>query len=172
MPAVAYNDTDNQYLVVWEGDDNVDGPASGEFEIRAHRIDGVTGQRLGADDFRVSSMGPDGDPSYDAHHPSVAYNKTDNQYLVVWHGDDDTNGLADEEFEIYGQLLDAMGAAIGTAFRISAMGPDGDPTFFARRSRAAYNLFGNDRSPLEDDSIARPKASKSSRLTFPSPSKS
>ncbi len=144
MPAVAYNDTDNQYLVVWEGDDNVDGPASGEFEIRAHRIDGVTGQRLGADDFRVSSMGPDGDPSYDAHHPSVAYNKTDNQYLVVWHGDDDTNGLADEEFEIYGQLLDAMGAAIGTAFRISAMGPDGDPTFFARRSRVAYNLFGNE----------------------------
>ncbi len=144
MPSVAYNSADNQYLVVWEGDDNVDGPASGEVEIRAQRIDGVSGAELGADDLRVSTMGSDGDPAFGGHDPSVAYNQTENEYLVVWHGDDDSNGLADDEFEVYGQLLDAMGVAIGTQFRISAMGPDGNTSFFGRKARVAYNAIGNE----------------------------
>ena len=33
----------------------------------------------------------------------MAYNSTNNEYLVVWHGDDNTAPLVDNEFEIYGQ---------------------------------------------------------------------
>ncbi len=141
-PAVAYDSTGNQYLVVWEGDDNDGKLVPGEFEIRAQLIDAGSGAQVGADDFRVSFMGPDGDPAFGAFRPSVACNSTANQYLVVWYGDDDS--LADGEFEIYGQRLDAAGTAIGTAFRISTMGGDGDPTFFARNPEVVYNSASNE----------------------------
>ncbi len=143
-PAVAYNSTDNEYIVVWEGDDDVDGLEAGEFEIHAQLIDAVSGAQVGPDDFRVSYMGPDGDPLYGGFRPSVAYNSTANQYLVVWHGDDGSNGLADEEFEIWGQLLDALGAAVGPAFRISAMGDDGNATFGARNPQIVHNGVANE----------------------------
>ncbi|MHC4414577.1 MAG: hypothetical protein ACYS0G_04770 [Planctomycetota bacterium] len=143
-PAVAYNSIDNEYLVVWQGDDNTAGLVDGEIEILGQRIDAFTGELIGAEDFRVSHMGPDGDPSFGGFCPAAAYNSTDNQYLVVWHGDDDSLGLVDEELEIYGQMLDAAGAAIGPAFRISAMGADGDPTFVARHPQVVYNGVSNE----------------------------
>jgi hypothetical protein len=143
-PAVAYNSTDNEYLVVWEADGNDGNLVADEFEIRGQRIDAGSGTQVGADDFRVSFMGPDGDPAYGAFRPAVAYNSTANQYLVVWYGDDDSLGLADGEFEIYGQRLDAAGTAIGTAFRISTMGGDGSPTFFARNPEVVYNSASNE----------------------------
>ncbi len=67
---------------------------------------------------------PDGNVSFAALNPAVAYNAMNNEYLVVWSGDDDTAPLVDEEFEIFGQRIDAAtGAAIGTNdFRISDMG--------------------------------------------------
>ncbi len=144
QPAVAYNATENEFLVVWEGDDHVDGLVDGEIEIHAQFIDALTEAQVGADDFRVSHMGPDGDVSFGGFRPAVAYNGTDNQYLVVWHGDDGSDGLADEEFEIWGQLLDAGGAAIGSAIRISAMGDDGDPAQIARNAQVAYNGVSNE----------------------------
>ncbi len=143
-PAVAYSSASNEFLVVWEADDHDGDLVAGEFEIRAQRINALTGAEVGADDFRVSFMGPDGDPAFGAFRPSIAYNSLDNEYLVVWYGDDDSFALANDEFEIYGQRLDAAGAAIGTAFRISDMGGDGDPTFFARHPEVAYNSAGNE----------------------------
>jgi hypothetical protein len=53
-------------------------------------------------DLRISDMGGTGDPDYDAFWPAVAYNSTNNECLVVWDGDDNTGGLVDEEFEIFG----------------------------------------------------------------------
>jgi hypothetical protein len=50
-------------------------------------------------------MGPDGNASFDAGNPAVAYNPSADEYLVVWEGDDDTGTLVDEEVEIFGQLL-------------------------------------------------------------------
>ena len=35
-------------------------------------------------------MGPDGSASFNAGEPKAAYNATENEYLVVWHGDDDS----------------------------------------------------------------------------------
>jgi hypothetical protein len=70
-------------------------------------VNAANGAEIGANDFRLSDMGPDGDANYDAWNPAVAYNNTTNEYLAVWSGDDDTGRLVDEEYEIFGQRLDA-----------------------------------------------------------------
>ncbi|MCA9930734.1 MAG: hypothetical protein KC419_19750, partial [Anaerolineales bacterium] len=144
--AVAYNTQDNEYLVVWAGDDNFTQPdaldlADDEKEIYGQRVDAATGLEIGPNDFRISDMGPDRDANYDANRPSVAYDATRNQYLVVWDGDDDTGLLADGELEIFGQLLAADGLEIGVNdFRISDAGiQDGNTSFPATAPVAAYN---------------------------------
>ena len=132
-PAVAYNSTNNEYLVVWEGDDDTGSLVDGEFEIFGQRINAVTGDEVGTD-FRISDMGStDGNTDYGAHNPSVAYNSTNNEYLVVWEGDDNTSPLVDDEFEIFGQRINAAtGAEVGTNdFRISDMGPNGNTSYEA-----------------------------------------
>ena len=97
-PAVAYNSTNNEYLVVWQGDDTT----NGEFEIFGQRINAATGAEVGTNDFRLSDIGPDGDAAYDAEEPAVASNSR-NEDLVVWSGDNDTDPLVDDEYEIFGQ---------------------------------------------------------------------
>ncbi|MCC7359833.1 MAG: hypothetical protein IT317_10170, partial [Anaerolineales bacterium] len=103
-PAVAYNSSANQYLVVWQGDDNTGELVDEEVEIFGQRVNAATGAELGGD-FRLSDMGPDGSTSYGAFTPAVAYNSQNNEYLVVWQGDDNTGGLVDEEVEIFGQRV-------------------------------------------------------------------
>jgi hypothetical protein len=142
-PAVAYNSTEGQYLVVWEGDDGSLGLVDNEYEIFGQRVDGASGAEIGGD-VRLSDMGPDGNPDYDAHDPMVAFDSIGNQYLVVWEGDDDSDGLAEEELEIYGQRVDgADGAEIGGDFRLSDMGPDGIPEYGGRDPAVAYDGTGN-----------------------------
>src|SRR5262245_10111378 len=138
-PAVAYNPTNNEYLVVWEGNEN---PAGYEVEIHGQRLNAATGAEVGANDFRISDMGPDGDGRFSAIEAAVAYNSTDNEYLVVWGASDPTV----EENEIFGQRLDAAtGTEVGTNdFRISDMGPDGDPNFDGSTPAVAYNPTNNE----------------------------
>ena len=143
-PAVAYNSTDNEYLVVWYGDDNTAPLVDGENEIFGQRLD-AGGNAVGTNDFRISRMGPDGDAAYGAFDPAVAYNSTDNEYLVVWYGDDHTAPLVNDESEIFGQRLDATGGELGTNdFRISRMGPDGDAACDAIRPAVTYNSTDNE----------------------------
>ncbi len=106
--AVSYNSTDNEYLVVWQGDDDTLPLLNEEDEIFAQRLDAETGAEVGLNDFCLSDMGPDGDPDYDASSPAVAYDSTAGEYLVVWSGDDDTSGLTDDEFEIFGQRFTSV----------------------------------------------------------------
>ena len=73
-----------------------------ELSSYGQRIDAATGAEIGAD-FRISDVGPDGNASYDAYAPAVAYNSAEDEYLVVWESDDNTGGLVDEEYEIFGQ---------------------------------------------------------------------
>jgi hypothetical protein len=94
-PAVA-SDPDGEYLVVWHGDDTVDS----EFEIWGQRLS-ATGTEVGDNDFRVSQMGPDGDPAYEGARPALAVEPTPGQFLAVWDGDDAVNN----EYEIYGRRL-------------------------------------------------------------------
>jgi len=57
-----------------------------DLEIYAQRL-AANGSELGTNDFVISDMGPANDDSYQATEPSVAYNATNNEYLVVWQGD-------------------------------------------------------------------------------------
>lgn len=106
QPAIAYNSTNDEYLVVWAGDDLTDGGlVNGEYEIFGQILDAATGAEVGANDFRISDMGGTGDPEYDARWPAAAYTGASNQLLVTWWADDNTGGLVDEENEIFSQSL-------------------------------------------------------------------
>lgn len=114
-PSLSYNPTNNEYLVVWVDKD----VGNKEFEIFGQRLDGTTGEALGDNDFRISDIGSNGNPQFNNAAPSVAYNSINNEYLVVWAGDDIRG-----EFEIYGQRIDGTtGKELGADdFRISDMG--------------------------------------------------
>lgn len=101
----------------------------------------VPADEVGADDFRISFMGPDGDGSYYARAVAAAYNSQSNQILVVWEGCDDDPTVKDE---IFGQRIDAGNAALlGNPFRISFMG-DPDDDLFGVKPALAYNSQENE----------------------------
>lgn len=133
-PAVAYNSQNNQYLVVWSGSNDV----VGEYEIFGQRVDGSNWNLYGAN-FQISFMGPPDDPDYDAEDPDVAYNSTDNLYLVVWSGE----RFADGEFEIWGQRVGSAGNLSGAVVRVSVMGPNLDPDYDALNPAVVYNSVDN-----------------------------
>ncbi|AOW78628.1 hypothetical protein A3Q34_18365 [Colwellia sp. PAMC 20917] len=145
-PDIAFNRFNNEYLVVWEGEDNTGTLVSGEFEIFGQRLLGETAAETGTNDFRISDMGTDGNTSFETFGASVSYNKVNNEYLVVWSGEDNTGLLVDGEFEIYGQrLIASSGVEVGTNdFRISDMGTDGDADFDALNKAIAYNPENNE----------------------------
>jgi hypothetical protein len=134
-PDLVWNSVSNQYLVVWSADELTDE----EFEIHGQRLDDQ-GTEIGDDDFRISDMGPEGDVDYDADQPAVAYNNMGNEYLIVWRGDTDGGGLVEDELEIFGQLITGLGNPLTpNDFRISSMGPDGDPAFDANRPHVVWD---------------------------------
>jgi len=142
-PAVVYNPTFDEYLVVWEADDTVQGMVDDEREIFAQRVYS-TGALVGSN-LRISDMGGSGDPLYDAFEPDVVYNDRDFEYLIVWSGDDNTGSLVEGEFEIYGQLITWNGLGTGpNDFRISDMGGTGNADFDAYSPAAAYNSLRNE----------------------------
>ncbi len=144
-PAVAWSSGSDEYLVVWWGDDDTPPLVNGEDEIFAQRLSGATGAELGANDFRVSDLGPNGSSAYNAAHPTVAYAPGQDEYLVCWSGDDDLDGMVDGEEEIFCQRLDAATGAESGAndFRVSALGPDGDARFDAVRPWLAHSALFN-----------------------------
>ena len=142
-PRVAYNTIDNQYLAVWQGTDG-DDQNSAEWEIYGQRLDDRALQ-IGLDDFQISTMGIPGNPDYDAWKPAVTFNHRNRRYLVVWYGDDQRSGLADEEWEIFGQYLTWGGSQIAPFdFRISDLGPNGDLNYQAFNPAASYNPTQNE----------------------------
>ena len=155
-PAVAFNSTINQYLVIWQGEDDIAPLVVNEREIFGQRLS-AAGTALGANDFRISDAGPNGNINFDVADPAVAYNSTNNQYLVVWSADDNTAPLVDNEYEIFGQRISAAGAAVGANdFRISDMGPNGNNAFDALFPAVAYNSSNNNYLVVwsGDDNIA------------------
>jgi hypothetical protein len=142
-PAVVYNPNIDEYMVVWEADDTVQGMVDGEFEIFAQRVYS-TGTLVGSN-LRMSDMGGSGDFNFGAHQPDVVCNRRDHEYLIVWCGDDNTGGLVDGENEIFGQLV--TWELVGTGpndFRLSDMGGTGDPAYDATHPSAAYNPRRNE----------------------------
>lgn len=132
-PDVAYNSTDNEYLVVWWGDD-----VDQDFEVFGQRIDAVTGTELGID-FQISTMAHGAGVLEDAQarDPAVTYNSDDNEYLVVWEG---TAPLSIDGQEIFGRVVGADGTPLGTQTRISLIGDiGGDSKRAAANPDVCYN---------------------------------
>ena len=99
---LAFNPVLNEYLVVWRGDDNSGELMRGEYEVLGQRLD-TDGNEIGDGDFRLSDMGPNGSDRYKVEQPAVAANINGDEYLVVWYGDYNNDGLVDGEDEIFGQ---------------------------------------------------------------------
>jgi hypothetical protein len=145
-PAIAFSeDFSHDYLIVWSAFDEAQGGGQEGREIYGQRFsDG--GFFIGGE-IRISSMGPDLDTTYNALNPAVAYSSADQEYLVIWEGDDDRGDLFNEEFEVFGQLLSRIGSEVGIDdVRLSDLGPDGHPGFTATFPAIAYagasNVFG------------------------------
>ena len=144
-PVVAYNSVNNSYLVVWRGEDGNLPSAIGEFEIYGQQLNNL-GQEIGADDYRISDMGIDNSALYDAYSPEITYNAISNEFLVVWYGDDNNGGHVSDEFEIYGQRINAStGAENGNNdFLISETGVPGFITRSAQFPSVSWNNILNE----------------------------
>ncbi len=99
-PDVVYNERDNEYLVVWQDYRNEN------WDIYGRRI---SGQCLPQGNEFAISQG-----EARQWYPSLAYDPTENQYLVVWWDDRGGNGG-----DIYGQLVSAHGEMLGENLPIS-----------------------------------------------------
>ncbi len=139
-PSVAY--VGGEYLVAWTG--NVG--TTQEYEIWGRRVSAAGELLGGSDDIQISNLGPSGSADYDAELPDVAANPNDNEFLVVWTGDDDTGPLVDNEFEVFGQRVTAgTGSQPGTNdFRISEQGADGDTHSTTTDPSVAYDAAAGD----------------------------
>ena len=147
-PDVVYNEATGEFFIVFVAPLFVQ-LSDPELEVIGQRFDPATGE-VGVNDFRVSFMGPSGSgrEDFDARHPSVAYDPSTGGYLVVWDGDDEAGDLVDNELEIYGRRLSSSGGLLGSQFRISTFGPDGErdldaefPTLVATPGTTEWMLF-------------------------------
>ncbi|HEY3484641.1 MAG TPA: DUF11 domain-containing protein, partial [Ilumatobacteraceae bacterium] len=142
VPDIAYNDDDNEFLVVWQGDDDTAPLVNNESEIFGQRIGrdgGDTLVEVGTNDFRISDMGVDGAAATDARDPAVAYNTMSGEYLVAWEGNDDA--ASPLTFRIWGQFLTATGGDIGLDNQLSETGDESyDPDIAINTNDGNYLL--------------------------------
>jgi RHS repeat-associated protein len=103
-PAIAYNSTANEYLVVFER------------QISASNTD-IYGQRVTKDGTLLGSTFVIANTTHTERHPRLAYNPNANNYLVVYEYDASTNG---SNFDIQGRLVTAgpAGTSVGGAFNV------------------------------------------------------
>lgn len=150
-PSAAYNPDTDEYLIIWRGDDNTAPLVDDEFEIYGRLFDSVdTGYLPKTEQFRITTIGNEAetDPAVRAQsgafHPVIKHNPVNGGYLLVWLGTDTTftaasgGTLADGEYEIFGQLLNADGSTNGPIFRISTMGDDNETI---DSERVKYNAY-------------------------------
>ena len=112
-PAVVWNATDNEYLVVWQDRRNFD-PRGIDIYGRLVGADGVP---IGSD-LRISGLLSQNEMS-----PALAWNATENEYLVVWA---DTRNWLTRGNDIYGRRVGSDGARLGPDFRITGNGGTGE----------------------------------------------
>ncbi len=95
----------------------------------------------GNDDFRISFAGPNGDTSRSAFNAKVAYNGADDEFLVVWVADNDATN---NDSEVWGQRINAVTRmAVGSEFRISTTGVDGETTRIPSDPDVAWSSVDN-----------------------------
>jgi hypothetical protein len=111
-PSVAYNSSNNEYMVVWFDLRNV---ATTGNDVFAQRLS-VSGGLLGANIPIVTDVGAQ-------FNPFVAYNSSDNNYLVAWQSQFDGPGSPDFN-DVFGRLVSSAGVPLGGAFHISDGGSE------------------------------------------------
>ena len=91
LPSVAHDPADNNYLVIWE--DKRDSTLS--------NLSDIYGQLVSSSGALIGNNFPISIADDSQHHPTLAYNSTANNYLVVW---DDYRNWANGA-DVYGQLV-------------------------------------------------------------------
>lgn len=134
-PAVEYNPTAGEYLVVWS--DGRDWGTRGT-DVYGQRV-AADGTLLGAN-FRIS--GPQATSNEGS--PALVYNPALDHYLVVW---TDRRSFALRGMDIYGQQVSSAGMRAGTNFRISggaATADDFDPAVAYNPAASQYLVVWQD----------------------------
>lgn len=117
-PAIAWNNPDHEYLVVWR---NGSGFPSGEMQVYGQRVS-EAGVTIGG---RFVITGTSAEVNYSA--PAAAWNETVHQYLVVW---SDDRKVGSRGADIWGQLVSRSDERVEVNFRISggqATADDAEP---------------------------------------------
>jgi hypothetical protein len=89
---------------------------------------------------RMTFTGADGDAGTDAREPDLAYNRSRDEYLLVWAAE----GVTDNKFEIYAQRKTDARRGRGDPVRLSFTGLDTDPARDAGRPAVVYNPRRNE----------------------------
>ena len=122
-PSVAYNTSNNEYMVVW-------------FDLRNQPPTGndVFGQRLSVDGSLLGGNIPIAIEIGSQSNPFVSYNSIDNNYLVAWKSQFDGPGSPDFN-DAFGRLVSNGGIPLGGAFHIFDAGDE---------ISSAYNSTNNE----------------------------
>ncbi|MEM8616620.1 MAG: FG-GAP-like repeat-containing protein, partial [Pseudomonadota bacterium] len=134
FPDVVYNSTADEYLVVWSGEQTADG----DDDVLAQRINASDGSSIGSV-ITIATPGGANSPNFDGERVRVAYNDTDDEYMIVWQSDQN----ADNQFEIYARRMDADGTFLGAEFQISD-GRNGTTNSSAREADIVWNATENE----------------------------
>jgi hypothetical protein len=148
-------------LVVWgEGPSP---PASPDNEVYARSV--LSGGRPRGPVVRVSQMGPEGVPGYQAANPAVAFNSRRREFLAAWSGNGTSEARRacpapppgpfpvpphlggdcyETDEEIYVRVLDRVGRPRGPQRRITSIGPDDRVEYPAYLSSLIYNRTANE----------------------------
>jgi hypothetical protein len=127
---VAYDYTNDQYLVVWE---QYNTNYINNLGIFGRRVDG-SGAVLGTSDILIRSVSGDIEATTE---PAVDYAYTSNDFLVVW---SETLQTPVTNKDILGQVVAIDGSLTGTAFSISDDPGDGT---YRQDPDLAYNRHAN-----------------------------
>ncbi|MEM7703910.1 MAG: hypothetical protein AAF358_00065 [Pseudomonadota bacterium] len=68
---------------------------------------------FGANDFRITTFGPDGTNAFGAIRPEIAYNSNADEYLVIFIANTDEGPTAPSEVELWGQRVGPDGSLLG-----------------------------------------------------------
>lgn len=125
-PALAVDPQSGTLLVGWHGDTPASPLVDDEFEIHGRLFDANV-QALGSQ-FRLSTMGPDSETNsverqaFEAKDADIAWSTQDEAFLVIWTGDQLSDPLVEDEFEIFGRFVKTDGTLPNSQFRISNQG--------------------------------------------------
>jgi hypothetical protein len=113
--SVAYNSTDNEFLVAW-----FDSRIPGQNDVYAQRVS-ATGGLVGANVTIISGSNSQTDTA-------VTHNAADNEYLVTWRNQGGPPGSPGFN-HAFGRVVSAAGSPLTTAVDISAGGLEATLTF-------------------------------------------